>query len=187
MPRYALVLYPQNPQLSISDRTELVSVLSGLGFIDNELDNQPNAWYAGEQFLSLITFLGCSPFVRFKPDEVHANFTYISMPQPLSEPMLHAGSNSKSPRCPGCKQANAKYKTSVDLHSAQLTCEHCKQSFSIEKWNWRQSACFARETIWVWEVFEGEAVPGDSLLRALRQHTGSPWNYCYIAVSDDMQ
>jgi len=187
MPRYALVLYPQNPELLIEDKTALLRELVDIGLIDKTIPGEKSAWYAGEQFVSLISFLGCSPYVRFAPDEECSRFTYISWQTLDSEPALHAGENLKPPRCPECKTA-AESRLANDYQlDKELTCSQCLQSFPLQQWSWRQSACYAKETIWIWEVFEGEAVPGDVVMKVLEKQTNTRWSYCYIAVSEQTQ
>lgn len=183
MPRYALVLYPLRTDFTLEEKSVLIRTLAETGLTGAGLGHAPHAWYAGEEFLSHISFLGCSPYIRLQPDNDNCAFTYIELIEHPQATFL-SGVNLKAPRCRTCRQVFA-LNGMHDLEATtQLTCTNCQQAYSLPDWDWRQSACLTGVAVWIWEVFEGEAVPGDKLLRSLAQATAVDWSYCYIAVPD---
>lgn len=181
MPDNALVLYPQNAGFCLPEKSSLFHELAKIGLLDTDIQGLNHAWYAGPRFLELITFLGCSPHVVFAPEKQGGAFTYIEMPDAFDMPRLISGMNVKTPKCPGCRQAHVAWQEWLDEPQGVQRCEHCGAELSVKIMNWRQSACLARQLIIIHEVFEGEAVPGDELLRVLHNITGTEWDYCYVA------
>jgi hypothetical protein len=181
MPHYTLVLYPRDAEYCFTDKTSAFHVLAQIGLLSKPVPGKSHASYAGPRFLELITFLGCSPHVVFAPEQDTDAFTYVEIPDAFDAPRLISGQNIKTPKCPSCKQAHQSWQGWKDAPCTQQQCEHCGAELSVTAVNWRQSACCARQVIIIHEVFEGEAVPGDELLRALRDLSGIVWDYCYVA------
>ena len=66
-----------------------------------------------------------------------------------------------------------------DREGFPWTCSSCGANAEASELNWRQGAGFGRFFMEIQNVFPGEAVPGDELLRALEASTGTPWTYFY--------
>lgn len=73
-----LVLYPVGPELVVP-QPQLFELLSELGLAGEALQNE--CFAVGEQFLSHVCFLGCSPAIELEPQPDQA-FCYIRVPEP---------------------------------------------------------------------------------------------------------
>jgi len=62
-----------------------------------------HGFLAGEQFLALLAFAGCSVNVDLAPKPGGGPFTHIRLLGPLPQPRLLAGRNTRPPRCPRCR------------------------------------------------------------------------------------
>lgn len=72
---YQLVLYPAQP---VTDTCNLTPCLRHIGLLGTALGD---GYYAsGEQFLSLLCFLGCSPEIELDPHPSKP-FCYVQLPQ----------------------------------------------------------------------------------------------------------
>lgn len=147
---------------------------------------QGSSFLTGEQFLSLITFLGCSPAIELTPTDPPGagleNLCHIRLHGPLPRPILMLGGNSVTPRCPVCRNP-----LSVDPAVAgrgdavpELLCEACGQTTPASALNWRRSAAWGRYFLEIRGIYPSEAVPTDALLGILEDHCGFPWRYAYL-------
>jgi hypothetical protein len=179
-----LILHPADPRAFV-DETMLLDPLREMGFVSQVMDFAGARHYRpGEEFLQLITFLGCSPVVSLgEPGKTGEEFCHLSLGNPAPEPIFVAGANGKAPRCPSCRKPDETWQQALRTGfpaDGDHTCPHCGQTAPTETWNWRQSAGFARSFLIVWGIFEGEAVPSQQLLDALETASGGgPWSYFY--------
>lgn len=181
--QHCLVLFPVEPDAVLSQAV-LTGVLQAQGVIGDELE--PDYYKIGEQFLSLICFLGCSPFIELEPQK-DKPFCYVQVPDAAAQPLFMAGRNVKVPRCPACKTP---YKELVeqllavtavgDDVLAERTCRECGTAFLPAERNWRKSAVFARTRIVIGNIHESEAVPDAALMQALAAASGVEWQYAYL-------
>lgn len=168
MSSHYLVLHPLDPKWSSDSLSGLQHALEHIGFMGEA--RQPGEFLAGTEYLSLVTYLGCSPQISLGEAEAA---TRIYLRRPDAMPRLNAGANIKPPRCKTCRQT-------IPLADAKLqlqTCPHCGQPL---KPDWRRSAAMGRIFIEISNVHESEAVPGETLLKCLHDATGVIWDYCYI-------
>ena len=172
-----LVLHPGDPHYAWGSETSLVTVLRDIGLIAAcwQQSEQGAAYLCGNQFLSLITFLGCAPDIALTPQDDGREFCLIELPSPAASPAAHFGENVKSARCPSCQKP---VQALADV--TEICCGRCGTPTLAWKLNWRRSACWARTVINVWNVYESEAVPGEALLDRLASVSGTAWRYCYI-------
>ena len=192
MTRYKLVLAPVDPEFVPPDVDGLLSALDRLGFLGTPFALAGRTHYqAGERFLDLITFLGCSPVISLVPPDAstdpaaHADaFCHIGLWYAGEQPLFVGGRNTTPPRCPNCRQREetwqaliADWRSSPDAYRWRCPgCGHRAQAFELD---WRQSAGFGRFLVEVWGIHPAEAVPGDALMDTLRRSTGEPWSYFY--------
>lgn len=181
-----LILHPKNPDALPNDSESLIPVLQSLEFIDGTFEFEGNTHYRpGEEFLQLMTFLGCSPVVALgEPGLTGEDFCHIAFDGPAEETRFIGGRNVKQPRCPSCGHRYAEWRGLINAWEANkegalVTCPDCSRELSVTAIKWRQCAGFGRFFIQVWGIFEGEAVPSDRLLDALQRHTGTAWSYFY--------
>ena len=168
MSSHYLVLHPLDPEWTVASLTGLRQALENLGLLGEA--RQPGEFLTGAEYLSLVTYLGCSPQISLGEAEAA---TRVYLREPDAAPRLNAGANINPPRCNACRQT-------IPLADAGLqlqTCPHCGQPLELD---WRRSAALGRVFIEISSVYESEAVPSEALLGRLRKATGMVWDYCYI-------
>ena len=166
---YKLFLYPDDPNY-VCNSHQLTSLLEKLEFIDYEISDKRYA--IGENFLSLLTFMGCSPNIELEPQN-DKPYCYIEI-STAKEASFIAGKNTKNALCENCKEPLS------DPVKSKMICPNCNQSIDTTKLNWRKSAFIASCWICVGNIYELEAIPNDQLLLALENETGVKWKPAYI-------
>lgn len=158
--------------------------LRSIGLIGDRYRNQQQVFLTGERFLQLITFLGCSPFLRLQPaGDDDDRFCHIRFLGPFTQPRLMHGRNTRPPRCPHCGQRIEQWRAGLDGGAGYIDCEHCGEKPLISELDWRRNAGLGRFFVQITEVFPGEAVPLPALLEALHE-TDDSWDYFYIQDAD---
>ena len=180
-----LILHPRDAWHAPQCREAAIRSLAATGLIETppipELDGH---YRAGERFLDHITFLGCSPVIALEAPGAAGEMCLVEVPVPLAEPKFLAGVNAKLPRCPACRYRIERWETIVeaweaDSGSHRWHCPVCGRHHAVPELDWRQSAGFARFFIRISGIFEGEAVPGEALLRSLGDAAGADFTYFY--------
>ncbi|MCF6191182.1 MAG: hypothetical protein L3J51_11945 [Cocleimonas sp.] len=161
---FKLCLYPDNSQYKI-DEKKLKNALQNLKFIGDALSSKRYA--IGNDFLLLLTFMGCSPNIELEPQN-DKPYCYIEI-ETYEQPQFISGKNTKYPPCPQCKE---------NLN-AQV-CSYCNATLDVTKPNWRKSAFIASSWISIGNIYELEAIPNDQLLSVLENETGVRWKPAYI-------
>jgi hypothetical protein len=174
MTDHLLVLFPKNPAWAPASLVSLADALKAIGLVGAE--REPLLFNAGPEYLSLITYLGCSPQISLGENE---DATTIRLSGIFPAPQFLQGSNLKPPRCPHCRKTMEMNSFSSGLDE-KLCCPHCGQSGALQEFDWRRSAAFGRVFIEISNVFESEAVPGDKLTACLEQASGEVWDYSYV-------
>ncbi len=165
---FKLYLYPENPVHQI-DMDNLTQQLKENALLGESLSS--NRYATGDNFLSLFTFMGCSPNIELEPQD-DKPYCYIEI-ESRSKPHFIAGKNTKYPPCPHCKEK-------LDAQN----CIHCNKSVDLTKINWRKSAFISSSWICVGNIYELEAIPNDHLLNALKNETKLKWKVAYIRESE---
>jgi len=161
---FKLYLYPDNPDYQI-DVDRLTLQLKKDSLLGESLSS--NRYATGDNFLSLLTFMGCSPNVELEPQD-DKPYCYIEI-ESQNKPQFISGKNTKYPPCPYCKE---KLNTQI--------CANCDESIDITKINWRKSAFISSAWICIGNIYELEAIPNDQLFNVLENNTGVAWKYAYI-------
>lgn len=174
MTDHFLVLYPRRPDWAPENPAVLVDALNAIGFLGAE--RSPGLYSAGPAYLELVTYLGCSPHITLGENE---DATVIRISGIFDSPQFVHGGNLKPPRCPQCRKTLAKPAPSLEAN-ADLRCSHCGHGGKVCEFDWRRSAACGRIFLEISNVFESEAVPGDSLAASLAQASGEVWDYCYL-------
>jgi hypothetical protein len=181
---YRLYLYPTDTTRNIPYK-KLERALRNIAFIDTALESDKGYRYqVGEQFLSLICFMGCSPNIEIEPQQ-NRPFCYVEIAKDSDEPHFIVGSNVKKVNCPHCKKPLATLVDALLSEPSGLLQQHCTLCDSVidpEKINWRKSAFIAKTWILLGNIYEAEAVPDEKLLATLQQVSGCQWQYAYIRV-----
>lgn len=137
----------------------------------------------GPAFMSLITFLGCSPAVpmAMAGETQTANQYFIEVAASSDSIIAICGTPRQTPRCPQCKLAVPNWNDSPETVGVQSVCANCGFSSQLGSWDWRHRAGFGRQWINIWGVHEGEAVPGEKLLNSLQEISGFAWNFAWCS------
>lgn len=182
-----LYLCPKDIQSTPAQLPELIEALQQAGFIAEPMEIAGETHYQpGEEFLTLVTFLGCSPVISLgEPGKTGDEFCHIAIDGPFEQPRFVGGDNLKIPRCPGCGHRFDDWHALVGQwqehpEAAQFDCPECQRTLSATQLRWRKCAGFGRFFIKIWGIFESEAVPNPNLLSILQKSTGSEWHHFYI-------
>ena len=162
----------------------LLSALTAAGFIGKPLRPGAPEFLAGDRFLQLVTFMGCSPFLQLEPDDVgDGEFCHVRVRGPYREPRFIRGTNTRPPRCPGCRRRVEAWQPLAErweeTRDAEHRCPECGTETPFADLEWRQNAGVGRLFIEVTQVFPGEAVPVPALMDLLAE-AGGPWSYFYV-------
>jgi len=173
----SLVLYPTEPDWVPDDPEALIIFLQAAGLAGDPLIKHENSFLAGEKFLDHISFMGCSPNIKFSDENNDGKFTFIHL---TITPTITAltGKHSFAPHCPHCKKPEKNWREL--LKDNQLTCSHCQQTANAWQFNWRKSAGFARCFIEITDIYPKEAIPQPLLLESLKKRFQISWGYFFI-------
>lgn len=177
MPTSRLIFHPVNAQQPL-DQAHIVNCLIELGFI-NARAFRNNQYLAGEQFLSQITFLGCSPNISLIPGEADEHCS-ISLLENSEQARCLGYTHSAKPKCPHCTRRLANWPIeNFQLNDQQCTCDKCGEHCNYSELIWKHECAYARSGFQVTHIYPHEAVPGDQFLEQLSRLSGLDWNYCY--------
>lgn len=176
-----LIFTPQNTTQSIETET-LLSVLKELELIHDSV-LRDNHYLLGEKFLSLITFLGCSPYINLHPD-TGKNYCYLYLINTETTDCIGYTTQCK-PKCPSCTKRISHWKTeNWQQADALCHCDKCNTDTPYAQLNWKQECSFGRSGFAITHIHPHEAVPTDQLLSSLNEKTGVSWNYAYANNKD---
>jgi len=185
MSEHFLILHPADPHTA-PEREPLLARLRDCGLIGAPLAESDGARFApGDNFLELITFLGCSPVVALgAPGSTGESFCHIGVAGSSSAPRFYGGDNVKPPACPACRQRLSGWREAVREWEASgrqggWRCSSCGELQPFTALNWRRSAGVARLFIEIAGVFESEAIPADALWDVLDGVGVGPWRHFY--------
>jgi hypothetical protein len=177
-----LVLAPMDSNLA-PDRTLLTDALAREGFLGPALGPGLDTYAVGENFLQLVAFTGCAVQVEINPEGAPDRpFCHVRIAGPYPAPLTLVGRNTRPPRCPACRARLGDWRRLLD-HSAfgrGVSCPACARRSPLYTWDWKETGGFARLSVWVEEVFPGEAAPTDALMQLLARATGSAWRHFYV-------
>ena len=195
MPAHKLLLYPDSPGFRPDDPAALLACLQDIGLAGEGFDVQGETRYqAGEHFLQLIIFLGCSPAIEFDPPAdpgecettaARGGFCHISFSLAENRPAFRGGGDVPPPRCPSCRKPVSGWQQALDdwqqsPESDAWACERCGYSGRIHDLDFRRHGGFARTFIEIWGIHPSEAVPVDALLGSLSAFSDTGWSYMYV-------
>ncbi len=167
---YSLFLYDTTHHLDIYTEDQLQSHLQNNKFIKEH----NGILIPDDQFMFLITFLGCSPNINLETKieiQIHVNKKISAF----------GGESIVKLVCPNCKtkisQANQLISSFKDHYLWNSDC--CDKDIDIQKINWRKSAGFSQSFIQINNIFPKEAIPSEGLQNLLNKFSQSSWNYFY--------
>lgn len=164
----------------------LISKLQDCGFIDTQLDQDPEqAFMTGKNFMDHISLVGCSPVYALSPDSQEPS-GIVSFSPVYDAVQFIYGTNSMTPNCPECRKPLTHWKDKLpkplqtcNTQKYTVQCHHCLQQINLGSLRFRREAVLGRFFIFVHRIFPREAVPMDGLLQMLEQFMGSPMAYYY--------
>jgi hypothetical protein len=192
---HKLVIYPAQVERPAIETATLVAALQTIGLIAAPVCGDPASGYrAGEQFLQLVTFLGCSPAIELEPpsdaDEctracANGSLCHVRFLPAEHRIRFRADNRLPSPRCPQCRKAEDRWpelfgQWRADPREHRWTCRECGYSGSLFDLNFRRRGAFGHSFIDIWGIHPAEAVPGETLLTTLGTLSGCDWRYMYL-------
>ena len=196
MPAHKLILLPADPQAAIADVQQLAACLQATGFIGEAISHKHTTFYpVGDNFLQLVTFLGCSPMIELDPPADPAllesacrdgSFCHVEL-SCYETVQFRAGRNSRPPRCPQCGQPETAWKEHLTRQvlnpaNTKWSCHGCGYDGNLTDLVFRKTAGFGKAFVEISGVHPAEAVPGERLLETLQKFSDCPWHYIYISV-----
>ena len=194
MPAYKLILLPADPLCPPVNCEQLAGELQAIGLIGAAVALEGDVFYpTGDNFLQLVSFLGCSPMIELDPPadlttlaSASANgkfcHLFLSCTAALA---FRADSQCPPPRCPECRQPLADWQTAIAAwkqhpEQSDWTCAACGFSGRLADLSFRKAAGFGRTFIEIRGIYPSEAVPTDALLALLQRLTNGPWKTIYL-------
>ena len=178
----SLVLHSTDAQFVPASSKQFIDTLKTCGFLGANWTE--HRYLIGDQFLDLVTFLGCSPHIDVAPldDANDLRFCHIHIPPPETTPTLLASRLAPAPRCPRCRSPLTGHHSDMSLDGmTELLCASCGHMDQALNWRWRpKQACVTHFAIHIVNIFDSEAVPAEHLMDTLRAIEDVSWSYCYI-------
>lgn len=179
-----MLLTPQDPQ-AVIDQANVRRILREAGFSDGPLPGTESSFLAGNRFLSLITFAGCSVQLELRPSNTSGErFCHIRFSGPYRQPVLRHGRNTRPPRCPSCRAPDREWRDHC-LHGAgrgvePIQCASCGTPSLPWFWDWKETGGYGRGFVEIEEIFPGEASPTPALISLLEGIADIPWRHFYV-------
>ncbi len=187
-----LVLTPADPYFLPDDLSAITTRLEEIGFIGTALSGRQDSYLLGEHFMQLVTFMGCSPYIRLEPGAADEAFCHLKIDPTSAHPRLLTGKNTTPPRCTVCRRRISDWRTNIARWQQQpdwlASCPHCGHRQDPATYDFRQSAGFGRLFLCVEQIFPHEAIPSPSLLTHLQQASGgTSWHFFFVQeeIPDD--
>ena len=194
MPAPKLLLHPADPDTAAVPEDKLVQELQSIGLIAGSVPLGNTVFYpVGEQFLQLVTFLGCSPAIELDSPDNPQDLESASEAGRFCHIFIDSGerlrfrgdSQTRTPRCPACHSPEPEWK--AGLHAWQAgkqdqdwTCKCCGFCGHFSDLVFRKTAGFSRTFVEIRGIYPAEAVPGSTLLDTLAALTGNSWTSIYL-------
>jgi hypothetical protein len=194
VPVNKLILLPDGALVGVDDCRALAACLQGIGLIGEPRTSGSGLFYpAGEQFLQLVSFLGCSPAIELEPPGDGASLEQAMASDRFCHVVLdceptvrfRADPHTRPPRCPQCGHPETDWQAHIrrwqdEPAKSHWSCAACGHRGELTDWVFRKTAGFGRVFVEIRGIYPAEAVPGEALLAALSALTGGAWRYMYI-------
>jgi len=183
---HRLVLHPRNSEYAPPSWRVIIEALRDIGFISEAFGARPDlCYFAGEKFLQLVTFMGCSPAINLIPNDKNTTESCYIQFKPIGDVVFrYTRQQEVRALCPQCGARVISWRALVehwgnDLENTQFVCEKCAVHDSIYHLRWREKAGFARLFIDVCNIYPQEGIPTDQLLALLERVTQQKWCYFF--------
>jgi len=194
MPAPKLLLHPVDPDTAAVPEDRLARDLQAIGLIGDRTPLGKTVFYpVGEQFLQLVTFLGCSPAIELDPPDDPLELENASAAGRFCHVFISSGEQlrfrgdgqTRTPRCPRCRSPEPDWKARLQSwqagqHGPDWTCQDCGFRGRLSDLVFRKTAGFGRTFLEIRGIYPSEAVPGPTLLETLASLTGNPWTTIYL-------
>jgi len=194
MPAPKLLLHPADPDTAAIPEDRLAQEMQAIGLIGERMPLGNTGFYpAGEQFLQLVTFLGCSPAIELAPPDDPQEREKASATGRFCHVFISSGEHlqfrgdrqTRNPGCPRCRSPEPDWKAGLQSwqageHAPDWTCPSCGFRGHLSDLVFRKTAGFGRTFLEIRGIYPSEAVPGPALLDTLATLTGAPWCTIYL-------
>lgn len=177
----SLVLHPSDKSWLPNNDGDLYTLLQTTGLAGPALpDRYGSGYFVGNRFLSLVTFMGCSPAIKLEPDDSQPDQEFCSIRLRLEKasPLLQVASRNSPPRCPHCRSV-VEVESGDPVAETLMDCKQCGAKTPLYALNWRKTAGYARCFVEITGVYPQEALPTATLLNSLQEFSGCEWCYFY--------
>lgn len=175
-----LILHPKDGQYIADNMLSILQQLKSIHFI-SQITNDSSAYLAGNEFINLLAFLGCSPDINLSPEDGD-NFCSITITDCHENITLLGYTSMITPGCPKCKHKVSDWKQHFhDWKKGDhiYSCSKCQVETTVNKLKWRHEAGYGRCCISINHIHPHEAVPSEKLLNALQLASNTEWTYFY--------
>ena len=177
----SLMLHPMDADWLPASREDFLDDLRQAGLIGLSLpDAFAPGYLVGERFLSLVTFLGCSPDILLEPDSAAPGreFCAVRIHHYPEGARFVLAERAAPPRCPVCRSSMTVDRATVQAETL-MSCPDCGQQSPLLSLNWRRSAGYASCFVEITGVYPQEARPTEALLELLKRVSQGDWRYFY--------
>ncbi len=188
-----LVIKPVN-QIDLSQyKDAIIKTLHDLAIIEAAIikDNH-EYFFAGDQYLQHISFLGCSPYLNFDAQKeltlndlsnTIADLNYIQIDSSANTIRFKNTDFGVKAICPKCKTKISEWRNLIsnwEKNSKRDTiCPECQQELEITDIDWKKTAGFYSTAILFHGIQAELALPTDNFLAQLESVTKTKWHYFY--------
>jgi hypothetical protein len=174
----SLFLHPSDPLWRPAVRGAVLNLLSELEFVrDPKTGDAVQHYLAGNRFLQLLMFLGCSPQVALEPDHRENGPPACTIRLICHDMPLFLVATPPVARCARCRTP-ASLQPDMDPQ-ALYRCGRCAVAAPLVDLDWRQGAGYGCFFVEVAGIHPQEAVPSDGLLQALGGLSQCEWRYFF--------
>lgn len=178
-----LGLVPVTPATAVASEP-LIDALFDVGLFDGRFDFEGKTHFSlGDRFFSLVSFLGCMPYLVLDPEEGMlkgvTGFCHAEIIGPLDLPSAFATQQTRRLKCSGCGAF-------IDLELAEwkdsgIGCANCDEIKPWGRVRLGDTGAFARSALLIHGVHRAEAVPGQELMETLKKISGGvSWRHFYL-------
>jgi len=183
---HKLVLHPCSAAYAPPSWSTIKAALREIGFVGDKFGaSQESNYYVGDNFLQLVTFMGCSPAIDVSPQsENTAGACYVQFKLMTDIQFRYTHQYEVRAQCPRCGGHVASWREYIDSwrndsNMTQFVCEKCENSGSIFSLGWRKRAGFACLFIDIYNIYPQEGIPTEQLLTVLEETTQQKWTYFF--------
>ena len=150
-----LLLHPVLPTSGIAVE-QLDRLLTEIGFAGETIPGLSEGRYVGENFLNLLTFMGCSPHIRLEPDDdSDTGYCHIAITR-LPQPVIRHSENARPPRCTACGKPVAKSWESIGISESEIECPFCSQCHAdSQSLRWKNDAGYGTLFVEIRNIYPG--------------------------------